>query len=73
MITNTKNKRPAQKLAARVSVSRPTVGTRIIEGLEQAIAWTRGTNEKVKVTLVHGPEAGIREVRTKRHLSTPKG
>ena len=46
-----------------------SVGARIIEGLEQAIAWTRGENEDVRVTLVQVPEVDIREVRTKMGLS----
>jgi len=33
----------------------PTVGERIIEGLEQAIAWTKGKEEGVRVTVVHVP------------------
>jgi hypothetical protein len=45
--------------------SRPTVGARIVEGLEQAIAWTRGENDKVRITLVRVPEVDVREVRTK--------
>ena len=48
---------------------RPTVGERIIEGLEQAIAWTRGENTNVRVTLVHVPTVDVREVRMKMGLS----
>ena len=33
-----------------------TAGARIIEGLEQAIAWTKGENDRVRVTLVDVPE-----------------
>ena len=47
MIRKTKTKRAVKK-AARVLKKRPTVGARIIEGLEQAIAWTRGENENVR-------------------------
>ena len=46
-----------------------TVGESIIKGLEQAIAWTRGENDDVRVTLVHVPEVDVREVRTKMGLS----
>ena len=42
---------------------RETVGESIIEGLKQAIAWTRGENYDVRVTLVHVPEVDVREVR----------
>ena len=56
-----KKPKPARK--------RPTVGERIIEGLEQAIAWTNGENDRVQVTLVHVPEVDVREVRTKMGLS----
>jgi putative transcriptional regulator len=62
----------ASKPKAR-QVARPrkrrTVGESIIEGLKQAIAWTRGENENVRVTLVHVPEVDVREVRTKMGLS----
>ena len=53
----------------RAAVKRPTVGARIIEGLEQAIAWTRGRNDRVRVTLVHVPEVNLRRVRQKMGLS----
>jgi len=48
---------------------RQSVGESIIEGLKQAIAWTQGENENVRVTLVHVPEVDVREVRTKMGLS----
>src|SRR5579864_2296887 len=48
---------------------RPTVGARIIEGLEQAIAWTRGEKARARVTLVQVPEIDVRNVRTKMGLS----
>lgn len=68
MDTKAKAKR-AVKRAGGVAKKRPTVGARIIEGLEQAIAWTRGENDKVRVTLVHVPDVDVREVRTKMGLS----
>src|ERR1017187_616860 len=46
-----------------------SVGESIVEGLKQAIAWSRGENENVRVTLVHVPEVDVREVRTKMGLS----
>jgi hypothetical protein len=62
-------KRSAKKTAGRVQKKRSTVGASIIKGLEQAITWTRGENEDVRVTLVHVPEVDVREVRTKMGLS----
>ncbi|MBZ5608039.1 MAG: type II toxin-antitoxin system MqsA family antitoxin [Acidobacteriia bacterium] len=46
-----------------------TVGSRIIEGLEQAVAWTKGQNTRVRVTVVHVPEIDVRKVRRKMGLS----
>jgi len=63
---NTKGK---SKRAVRAPKKRPTIGARIIEGLEQAIAWTRGENDDVRVTLVQMPEVDVREVRKKMGLS----
>ena len=40
----------------RTARKRPTVGGRIIEGLEEAIAWTRGENRNVRLTLVRGTQ-----------------
>src|SRR5258708_3580445 len=48
---------------------RPAAGRRIIEGLEQAVAWTRGNNDRVRVTLVQVPETDVRKVRRKMGLS----
>jgi putative transcriptional regulator len=48
---------------------RQTVGKSIIEGLKEAIAWTRGENNNVRVTLVQVPQVDVREVRTKMGLS----
>jgi putative transcriptional regulator len=47
----------------------PSVGARIIEGLEEAIAWTRGENNDARVSLVHVPQVDVREVRAKMGLS----
>ncbi len=48
---------------------RTSVGRRIIEGLKEAIAWTRGENERARVTLVHVPAVDVRKVRRKMRLS----
>src|ERR1035437_716983 len=66
--TKAKTKRAAKRVG-HVAKERPTVGARIFEGLEQAIAWTRGENDNVRVTLVQVPEVDVREVRTKMGLS----
>jgi putative transcriptional regulator len=59
----------AVKKSRRLPAKRPSVGARIIEGLEQAIAWTRGENTDVRVTLVHVQEVNVREVRSKMGLT----
>lgn len=56
----------AKKAAAR---KRQTVGESIIRGLDEAVAWTRGENTNVRVTLVQVPEVDVRKVRTKTGLS----
>ena len=67
MVTK-KASKPKAKMAARRRKGQ-TVGESIIEGLKQAIAWTRGENDNVRVTLVQVPEADVRKVRTKMGLS----
>ena len=44
MTTKTNRKREVNKVAP-VPKKRPTVGARIMEGLEEAIAWTPGQND----------------------------
>jgi putative transcriptional regulator len=67
MTVKTSSKPKARKAAhPRRSQS---VGESIVEGLKQAIAWSRGENDNVRVTLVHVPEVDVREVRTKMKLS----
>ena len=68
MNTKAKTKRGA-KTMGRVAKKRPTAGARIIEGLEEAIVWTRGESDNARVTLVHVPGVDVREVRTKMGLS----
>ena len=63
----TKTKRTVRK--ATRAAKRPTVGARIIAGLEQAIAWTKGENDRARVTLVDVPEVDVRGVRLKMGLS----
>jgi putative transcriptional regulator len=52
-----------------VSKKRPTVGARVIEGLEQAIAWSRGEDTRARVTVIQVPDVDVREVRRKMGLS----
>jgi hypothetical protein len=44
-----KTKRAPKNGAAK---KRSTVGARIVEGLEQAIAWSRGENVRARVTQI---------------------
>ncbi len=47
---------PVPKAVARAPRSQ-TVGESIIQGLEEAIAWTKGENNRVQVTLVEVPRS----------------
>lgn len=69
MNTKTTTRQTAKKTTSARARKHPTVGERVIEGLEQAIAWTKGENDRVRVTLVHVPEVDVREVRLKMGLS----
>jgi putative transcriptional regulator len=46
-----------------------TVGESIVRGLKEAIAWTEGRNDRVRVTLVDVPQIDVRRVRLKMRLS----
>ena len=59
-----KNERKAKR-----GPKRPSVGARVIEGLEQAIAWSQGAKQRARVTLVDVPEVDVRRVRRKMGLS----
>jgi putative transcriptional regulator len=63
-----KTSKPAAKKTTRER-KRQTVGASIIQGLKEAIAWTEGTNHRVRVTLVEAPEVDVRKVRLKMRLS----
>jgi putative transcriptional regulator len=66
-----KNKKKVVNVATSAGArrKRSTVGKRIVEGLEQAIAWTRGRDEPVRVTLVQAPDVDVRKVRKEMGLS----
>lgn len=66
MRTRTRKRKVAQAAAAR---SRPAVGQRIIQGLQQAVAWTRGEDNSARVTQVQVPDVDVRDVRRKMGLS----
>lgn len=56
-------------ISRAVAKKKPTVGGRIIEGLEEAIAWSKGERVPVRVTHVHVPEVDVSKVRRKMGLS----
>lgn len=47
----------------------PTLGERIVEGLGEAIAWSRGESARVRVTVVQVPRVDVRKVRRQMGLS----
>jgi len=47
----------------------PTVGERIIQGLEEALAWSKGEAVPVRVTQVQVPEVDVAAVRRRMGLS----
>jgi putative transcriptional regulator len=61
------NKKTAAKRSS--TGKRQTVGESIIKGLKQAVAWSQGTNDDVRVSLVQVPEVDVRELRMKMGLS----
>lgn len=67
MTAKTKRKRNTKKaVPARTS---PTIGERVVEGLTQAIEWTKGRNHRVRITLVRAPDVNVRQVRLRMGLS----
>ena len=66
-MATTKASKPVKRIAG--VRKRQPVGESIIDGLRQAVAWTKGENENVRVTMVHVPEVDVREVRAKMGLS----
>ena len=66
-MTTKKTRKPTVK-KTRAQTPR-TVGESIIQGLQEAIAWTRGQTGNVRVTLVQVPDVDVRGVRTKMGLS----
>lgn len=56
-------------MVKKAVVKRSRVGESILTGLQQAIAWTRGENANVRVTIPQAPEVDVREVRRGMGLS----
>jgi putative transcriptional regulator len=61
-----KLKKPINRAVAKKS---PTVGARIIEGLEEALAWSKGRELPVRVTHVQVPDVDVSRVRRRMGLS----
>ena len=62
----TKTKKRASRSGAKKA---PTVGQRIIRGLEEALAWSKGEELPVRVTHVQVPELDVSKVRRRMGLS----
>jgi putative transcriptional regulator len=72
MTVKKKLMRPAEAKAevkTRGKRESPTVGERIIEGLQEAVAWSKGQNDQLRVTLAQVPEVDVRKVRRQMGLS----
>lgn len=53
----------------RQSSGRTPLGTRIVRGLEDAIAWSQGDKGRARATVVPVPEIDVRGVRERMGLS----
>ncbi len=53
----------------KAAEKQPSVGKRIIEGLEEALAWSKGENVPVRVTQVQVAEVDVSAVRRRMGLS----
>ena len=49
--------------------NKPSVGQRIIEGLEEAVAWSNGEDIPVRVSQVQIPDVDVSQVRRRMGLS----
>ena len=59
-----------RKTAAKLRAKKaPSVGARIIEGLEEAVAWSKGENIAARVTQVQIPDVDVSEIRHRMGLS----
>ncbi len=57
-MTAKKTSNPTVKKKTRTRQSQ-TVGESIIQGLKEAITWSKGDNDNVRVTLVHVPKVEV--------------
>ncbi len=64
-----KSKTAGERTKKATRKHRPSVGQRVIEGLEEAIAWSRGEGARVRVNVVQVPEIDVRQVRQQMGLS----
>lgn len=60
-------KKPAA--SRRTTAATPSVGGRIVEGLKEALAWSKGEPSSARVNLVRVPDIDIRELRRGMGLS----
>ena len=58
-----------KKRAPKKKLKEPTLGQRIINSLDEAIAWSRGEDVPVRITTVRVPAVDVRAVRKKLALS----
>jgi putative transcriptional regulator len=61
--------KPKKTASREGKKKKSTVGERIIEGLEEAIAWSRGEDVPVRVSVMRVPDVDVRRVRTRLGLS----
>ena len=66
MATKTATKRSS---TTKSTTRRSMVGARIVEGLRQAVAWTKGQTAGSQGTVVQVPRADVRETRRAMGLS----
>lgn len=64
-----KVKKAARSTATATQTKDSRVGTRILEGLGEAISWSKGENVAVRVTQVQIPDVDVSQVRHRMGLS----
>jgi len=62
-------KNTKERASRSVAKKTPTVGQRIIQGLEEALAWSKGEELPVRVTQVQVPDVDVSGVRRRMGLS----
>ena len=61
--------KPKKRASRSVAKKAPTLGQRIIQGLEEALAWSKGEELPVRVTHVQVPDVDVSGVRRRMGLS----